>query len=122
MANPEHITWLLEGVEAWNERHQNVPGKGYIFSPDFEGAPLYRIFREADKLDSRSKIPLAGADLFDANLSKADLTSADLSHANLTLATLTGSNLWRADLANAILHFAELTGANSGGQMAHDEE
>ena len=70
------------------------------------------IFREADKLDSRSKIPLAGADLSDANLSKADLTSADLSHANLTLATLTGSNLWHADLTNANLHFAELAGAN----------
>ena len=73
---------------------------------------MYRIFREAGKLDSRSKIPLAGADLSDANLSKADLTSADLSHANLTLATLTGSNLWHADLTNANLHFAELTGAN----------
>ena len=83
MANSEHIAWLLEGVEAWNERHQKVPGKGYLFTPDFEAAPLYRIFRDADKLDGRGIIPLAGADLFDANLSKADLNSADLSHANL---------------------------------------
>ena len=112
MANPEHITWLLEGVEAWNERHQNVPGKGYLFRPDFEGAPLYRIFQEADKLDSRAKMPFAGADLFDANLVKADLTSVDPSNANLTLATLTDSNLLRVDLTNANLHFAELTGAN----------
>ncbi len=112
MADSEHIKWLLEGVETWNDRHQCVPGKGYLFRPDFEGAPLYRIFQEADKLDSRGKMPLAGADLFDANLVKADLTSADLSNANLTLATLTDSNLRHADLTNAILHFAKLTGAN----------
>ena len=112
MSNSEHITWLLEGVEAWNERHQNVPSKGYLFTPDFEGAPLYRIFRDADKLDGRGRIPLAGADLYDANLSKADLNSADLSQANLTLAALTGSNLFRADLTNANLHLADLAGAN----------
>ena len=112
MANDEHITWVLEGVENWNERHRNIPGDGYPFTPDLEGAPLYRIFREADKLDSRGKIPLAGADLFDANLAKADLISADLSYANLTLATLTDSNLCRADLTNANLRFAELAGAN----------
>ena len=45
-ANSEHIKWLLEGVESWNERHQNVPGKGYLFTPDFEGAPLYWTFRD----------------------------------------------------------------------------
>ena len=63
MANSEHIKWLLEGVEAWNERRRNVPGQGYVFSPDFEGAHLYRKFWEADKLNGRRKIPLAGADL-----------------------------------------------------------
>ena len=112
MANDEHIKWLLEGVESWNERHRNVPGDGYPFTPDFEGSPLYRMFQEANKLDSRGKIPLAGTDLFGANLAKADLTSVDLSGANLKLAILTDANLWRADLTKANLHFAELTGAN----------
>ncbi len=112
MANPEHIAWLLEGVETWNERHQNVPGKGYLFTPDFEGAPLYRAFWEADKLDPCGRIPLAGADLVSANLSKADLQAADLSDANLSLADLTDANLWRADLTNASFHFADLVGAN----------
>ena len=86
--------------------------KGIPFSPDFEDAPLYWIFRDAGKLDGRGKIPLAGADLVDANLSNADLKSADFSHANLTLATLADANLWRADLTNATLYFADLTGAN----------
>ena len=30
MANSEHIKWLLEGVESWNERRQKVPGKGQV--------------------------------------------------------------------------------------------
>ena len=112
MANDEHIKWLLEGVESWNERRRKVPGQGYPFAPDFEGASLYWMFRDADKLDRRGKIPLAGADLVDANLAKANLMDSDLSDANLTLATLTDSNLWRADLTNTNLQFADLTGAN----------
>ena len=112
MANDEHIKWLLEGVESWNERHQNVPGKGYPFTPNFEDAPLYWTFREAGKLDGRGRIPLAGVDLFDADLTKADLNLADLSGANLGLATLTESKLWQADLTGANLHFTDLTGAN----------
>ena len=56
MANSEHIKWLLEGVGSWNERHQNLPGKGYLFTPDFVGAPLYWTFREAGKLDGRGRI------------------------------------------------------------------
>ena len=112
MANSEHIEWLLEGVEAWNQRHRKVPGQGYPFAPDFEGASLYWIFRDANKLDRQGKIPLAGSDLVGANLVRADMFDADLSEADLTLANLIDSNLWRADLTNANLHFADLTGAN----------
>ena len=112
MANREHIAWLLEGVEAWNERRRNIPNGGYSFTPDFEDASLYGIFRDAGKLDSRGNIPLAGANLAGANLVKADLRSADLSNADLEIATLTDSNLWRANLTKTKLHFADLTGAN----------
>lgn len=112
MAKSEHIKWLLEGVEAWNERRQNIPGSGYLFTPDLENAPLHREFQEASKLDVRGSIPLAGADLTNAGLDNADLTSSDLSNANLTLAALTGTNLWLADLNDANLHHADLTGAN----------
>ena len=73
---------------------------------------MYWIFRDANKLDRRGKIPLAGSDLVGANLSKAELFDADLSDANVTLATLIDANLSRADLTNANLHFADLTGAN----------
>ena len=73
MANSEHITWLLEGVDTWNERHLNIPGRGYTFAPDFEGASLHRIFQDADKLDVSGRIPLVGADLCNANLSKRQI-------------------------------------------------
>lgn len=112
MANGEHIAWLLDGVESWNARRQKARGEGYLFTPDFSGARLYWTFRDAGKLDSLGRIPLAGADLVDADLTKADLNSADLSGAKLELASLAESKLWRADLTNANLHFADLTGAN----------
>ena len=112
MANAEHIRWLLEGVEAWNEQHENLPPMGYPFVPDFEEAPLYERFRGANRLDSRGSIPLSGADLSEANFAKADLTFADLTGANLTLADLTDSSLWNAKLTNAVLHYADLTRVN----------
>ena len=112
MANPEHVEWLLEGVESWNERHKRFSSKGYPFTPDLVGAPLYWTFREAGKLDDLGRIPLAGVDLWGADLTKADLNFSDLSGANLEVATLTESKLWQADLTNANLHFANLTNAN----------
>ena len=112
MANPEHIEWLLEGVESWNERHKSVPREGYRFTPDFGGADLYTAFRDANKLDRHRRVPIAGADLYDANLTKVDLSFADLTSANLTLADLTGASLWHANLTDTTLHYSDLTGAN----------
>ena len=106
MANQQHVDWLLEGVEAWNARRQS-----HNFTPDLSGARLYAAFRNAGKLDSDGKIPLAGANLF-----RADLTSAGLAASNLTNATLLGSYLndaflMGADLTGAHLSFANLTNA-----------
>lgn len=55
MANPQHIEWLLEGVESWNKRF--LEGN---FTPDFEGANIYWEFRKVGKLDHDGMIPLAG--------------------------------------------------------------
>ena len=117
MANPEHIAWLLDGVESWNERLENIRYEnrrhhGYVFTPDFEDAPLYWIFREAGKLDRRGRIPMVGVDLAGANLTKANLNLADLAEANLALADLTDATLWGANLAHTNLHFTDLTRAN----------
>ena len=55
MANPQHIEWLLEGVEAWNARV--LEGD---FTPDLKGANIYWKFREVGKLDHDGMVPLAG--------------------------------------------------------------
>ena len=46
MANPQHIEWLLEGVEAWNARREADD-----FLPDFSHASLFAAFLNADQLD-----------------------------------------------------------------------
>ena len=55
MANPQHIAWLLEGVESWNKRF--LEGN---FTPDFEGTDIYWEFRKVGKLDNDGMIPLVG--------------------------------------------------------------
>ena len=50
MACPQHIQWLLEGVEAWNKRRMNE-----IFVPDFSGADLDEAFRSAWRLDHATR-------------------------------------------------------------------
>ena len=122
MANPEHIAWLLEGVESWNNRREKFRLEGLRFKPDFESVDLYCVYRDADKLDLHGEIPLAGADLSEANFSKSslnfiNLTEATLYFANLTnadleFADLTGANLWWAVLKDAKLQNAKLVGAN----------
>ena len=105
MAEDEHIKWLLEGVDSWNER------VGLLFQADFSGADLWEIFRKADKLEENIYhpklgpmfIPLSGADLSaadftNANLSYADLRLARLGFANLNGTDLTASEPWRAYL------------------------
>ena len=41
MANPEHIKWLLEGVESWSARCEQED-----FKPDFAGANIYEEFQK----------------------------------------------------------------------------
>ncbi len=59
MANPEHLAWLREGVEAWNQRWKELRAKGV--GADLRGAEL----RLAD---------LRGASLCRTDLRGADLT------------------------------------------------
>ena len=106
MANPEHINWLLEGVDAWNERRSAEP-----FDPDFEGKNLWKVFEDEGKLvqiDGFDHIPLDGIDLYRANLNGAILRSANLLGANLVDACLINADLTAANLRYAHLHCANL--------------
>ena len=107
MANPEHIEWLLEGVDSWNQRRAEED-----FEPDLSGANIYREFEERGKLDGDGFIPLSNINLSKANLRETIFYSsyttggADLSHADLW-----GVNLEKAQLPNARLYHAVLRGA-----------
>ena len=70
VGNAKHLRWLLEGVEAWNNRREQCD-----FEPKLAG------------------FDLSHANLRDANLMKANLSRADLSHACLTDANLVGASL-----------------------------
>ena len=52
MANPQHIEWLLEGVQSWNKRHEHQG-----FTPDLEHANIYHEFVERGALETRTESP-----------------------------------------------------------------
>ena len=93
MANPEHLTILKQGIEAWNN-WQN--GSGVV-------------------ADLR-EVNLIGANLSEATLLGASLIGATLLGANLREADLRGANLREANLIGADLSGADLRGVtyNSG--------
>ena len=127
MANPQHIAWLQEGVEAWNARRQRedfTPD----FSADFSGEKLGEAFVRVGKIktvEGVPTIPLAGADLSDADFRNADLTDnvrvlvpgqplgmkADFSGATLAGADFTGAVLQNANFAGADIESAIFTDA-----------
>ena len=111
MANPEHLTLLKKGVEAWNawrveDDDRTLPD---LTGAQFSGANLEGIDLHWAKLD--------GANLFEARLCKADLkgtnfTGADLRGADLNFSELMGAVFVGADLRFAQLTFANLESAN----------
>ena len=112
MPKPEHIEWLLEGVENWNRRRNEKK-----FKPDLSGANIYREFEERGMLDEDGFIPLSNFNLSEANLREAVFynrftdAGADLRHANLWWANLENAQLPNSRLNHAVLHSAVLDGA-----------
>ena len=131
MANPEHIKWLLEGVESWNRRRQL-----HNFNPDLSGADIYEEFREAGRLNEDPAIPLSGINLGNANLrhsrfcshfpfgveesrravdlSEAILTSADFRNAQLANSIFDHATLYHTRFDNADLFRARLRDVKTG--------
>ena len=116
MANPEHIKWLLEGVERWNARREQQD-----FDPDFAGANIYEEFQRVGKLDDDGYIPLTGFNLRGANFRESCLCTpgqsvgADLRHANLWWANLQGAQLTNSKLDDAVLCGTRFDNANLHG-------
>ena len=103
--NPEHLSKLMEGVDAWNEWRTQNPS----IIPDLVHAKLAK--SNLVKINLK-KAKLSKAQLNNAHLGKANLAWADLNRANLTQAYLSRVNLKNANLGYANLKGANLTNAN----------
>ena len=124
MANTQHIQWLKEGVDAWNERRTTLDFRPDFTNYDFGGRTLFEKNREQEP-KNWERIPLreiqftnailVGADLRVVDLSNASLYCADLTSASLSQALLTGADFRFANLSNANFVNADLTGAQFGG-------
>lgn len=126
MANPEHLAWLLEGVDSWNERRRRHP-----FEPDLSGEELFLEFVKRGKIDNEERIPLAGIDLSGANMSGTDLSryiyfegekdrpinGPNLKGANLRGATLCDAVFAYSNMSKAVLHSADISHANLEGAI-----
>jgi uncharacterized protein YjbI with pentapeptide repeats len=133
MANPDHLTRLLEGVHAWNVWRDSQP----LTEVDLRGADLAGLdLRGADLWYARLQgAQLGGSLLSGAILDRADLTLADFSGANcyqtrmrgviadrtrfrgaaMVAADLTLARLLRCELECAIFTGATLLGTNFWG-------
>ena len=107
MANPEHIKWLLEGVESWNARRQDE-----AFVPDLSGEDIASRLRDAQITASTGQPDLTGVNLSGARLGGCKLSGVFLTGANLVIADLTRARLLGADLTGADLIGAKLGQAN----------
>lgn len=112
MANPQHIKWLLEGVEAWNARRERDD-----FEPKFEGKNIQEAFREAGLMPSDGRINLQGINLRQANLSRANLLGANLRGADLQGTDLKGAELRGVNLSGAYLLGANLLNTSLNGAI-----
>ena len=111
MAEQKHLEWLLEGVEAWNARRRTDP-----FTPDFSGADLDTLFRDAGKANERHRIDLSGANFTRADFNAAKIVAADFINADLGYADLRDADFWFADFSNANMSRAIL---NENTNLVH---
>lgn len=122
MANSQHIEWLRQGVDEWNERRSNED-----FVPDLEDADISGLFdgggfvQSAESVSQKAYLGkldnyanLSGIDLSGAILRNAVLNNVNLANANLRCADLKGCNLNGAILNGADLDFAHVRGAQFG--------
>ena len=98
MVDPQHIEWLFDGVDAWNEWREKDGVRNVL---SLSGTNLYQFFRNAGKLDSEGRIPLAGINFSSVFLSRSVLMNANLTGADLSFASLNESDLTNADISGA---------------------
>lgn len=122
MANPQHVSKLAEGVEAWNSWMDVNNKKTKRERPDLSGASIFGAHFEKLRQYSYSNPVFYGAkaykrrigmpDLFQVDLSGINLEGVDLQETEFYEPNLTGANLKGASLDGAILCGAKLIGAD----------
>ena len=122
MGFSEHVSWLLEGVDSWNERRRQEKFVPYLSDEELSNKLLATGITDSDGKPNLSWIDLSNALLsgcnledvkfLQANLSGANLRGSRLEGASLVAANLSHSNLSEANLSTAQLAFADLEGAN----------
>ena len=119
MANPQHIEWLHEGVEAWNRRREQIDFIPDLSNADLSNRDLFCIDLSNANLNGAKlcgtylhKAKLVEAKLFKVDLTSAKLMEADLTSAKLFRAILTNANLFGANLTNACVRISNLVNVN----------
>ena len=107
MANPEHLDWLREGVNRWNNRRRQDP-----FDPDLSSEDVSRALGGHEREDIRQiSVSLKGVNLSGANLDDATLRDTDLRGAALLGTRMIRANLVGSDLSGSMGADTRLRGA-----------
>ena len=106
MANPLHIQWLNEGIEAWNKRREIEYFRPDFSGYDFRGRTLFETNRGRER-NEWERVPLRGRQVTDANLAHADLRVADLSEASRYRTELTRASVSQAILVGTDLRYRQ---------------
>lgn len=107
MANHQHLQWLEDGVDAWNELR-----KTSRFMPDLSGEDISRGLGGYEDGDfPRVSLDLSGINFSQANLTGAALRYTDLSRAILIRTDLSNANLLGSKFDKCLLFKTTLSGA-----------
>ena len=107
MANPEHLVWLREGVNRWNNRRRQAP-----FDPDLSSEDVSRELGGNEREDIRQiSVNLKGVNLSGANLDDATLRDTDLRGAALLGTRMIRANMVGSDLSGSLGADSRLRGA-----------
>ena len=105
----EHVRWLNEGVESWNQRRKDKPFKPVLTWVVFDEEAYARLSNVTGwpgpliALDDLSGIDLSDADLRRSILTNGVFRGADFAGADLTGASAFGAHFHKADFRRADL-------------------
>ncbi len=114
----EHISYLLDGVKAWNEWREAEPS----ICPNLSGLDVHRLFESEKRIDEREVVDLTEINFEYASLrgikfhrvrfDRTNCYGSDLRCSEWSGVTANGSNFVSADFRNAKIDFSRLNDCN----------